>query len=331
MRSRHLLGLIALAAAALHGQTYWSTTPPDCTGVEGPITITNSSGGTVGYSCEVSGTFVWLAAGGPSHNTWSSSVRVGAPASNAIDADYFFYDTNGNNLSMDTTLGSGTPLTSSNEAEVALYPNQPLEVDLLGATSNAPSYNTTQTGSVYAEFYCPDAATCSNVLPQLLYSALPSIPWSLSVPISWDGLLSYQWSAEGIDDGGAHRVSFVVYNQGTTATSFNIRVYDSAGNLFGTGTTPALLPYQASGQAQTYGALLSQVVSPLPSGIFKVLFDGGSETSSVEVLQFTGASATSLQVAYDTAPGAAGTGALPAGLKSARIRPSTHVLRTRAK
>ncbi len=47
MKSLHLLGLIALAGATLNGQSYWSTTPPDCTGVGGPIDVLNSSGQTV--------------------------------------------------------------------------------------------------------------------------------------------------------------------------------------------------------------------------------------------------------------------------------------------
>jgi hypothetical protein len=298
------------------GPVYWSPAPPDCTGVEPGPTITTQSG--VGYTCQVSGTFVWLAAGGPPKNTWGSSIRVAAPASNAIDADFLFYDANGNSLRLDTTFGSGSVVTSGTQVQVALAPNQPLELDLLGATSNAPGYGSTQTGSVYAQFYCPDAVTCSNVLPQLLYSALPTIPWSLSAPIAWDGQLSTQWSAEGIDDGGAHRVSFVIYNQGTTATSFTIRVYDSAGNLFGTGKTQAILPYQSSGQAQTYGALLSQVVSPLPSGVFKVVFDGGSEASSVEVLQFTGASATTVQVGRDSMSGGSLDALSRAGARGAR-------------
>src|ERR1035438_4265182 len=83
MKSLHLLGLIALAAAALHGQptngpAYWSTTVPDCSSLnETAVSIKNSSGAVIGYSCYVSGTFTWLAAGGG----WTSAVRAGAPAS----------------------------------------------------------------------------------------------------------------------------------------------------------------------------------------------------------------------------------------------------------
>jgi hypothetical protein len=305
MKSLHLMGLITLAAAELHGQptngaNYWSAAPPDCSSLnnETPVPITNGST-TIGYSCYVTGTFVWLAAGGG----WGTSIRVAAPASAAIGVDYSFYDMHGNNLSLDMT---GSYIASSNDVNFALYANQPAEVDLLGATSN-PSHHSTATGSVYAQFFCPDATTCANVLPQLLYSALPSIPWSLSVPIAWDHAVSTQWSAVGIDDGGTHRVSLAIYNEDVTATSYTISVYDSAGNLAGTGTTPSILPLQdlgggSYGEGGTYGALLSDVVSPLPSGVFKVLIDGGSLYSAVEVLQVNGPSATTLQVAYDSPP-----------------------------
>jgi hypothetical protein len=312
MKSLHLLGLIAVAATTMHSQptngaVYWSTVPPDCSSLAGesPVAITNSSGMTIGYSCYVSGTFVWLAAGGG----WSTSIRVAAPASAAIGVDYTFYDTSGNNLKLDTTFGSGSSITSTNEVNFALSANQPTEIGLVGATSNAPKYSSTATGSVYAVFYCPDAATCGNVVPQLLYSALPATPWSMSVPISWDTELWTQWSAEGIDDGTTHRVSLVIYNEDITATSYTVRVYDSTGSLAGTGTTPLIPPLQplpngSFGEGGTYGALLSDVISTrLPTGVFKVLVDGGSKYSAVEVLQFNGLSATALQVAYDSAPG----------------------------
>ena len=310
-KSLHLLGLIAVAAATLNGQpvngpVYWSTVAPDCSSLAGesPVAIGNSSGKTVGYSCYVSGTFVWLAAGGG----WSSAIRVAAPASAAIGVDYTFYDASGHDLKLDTTMGSGST-TSGNDVNFALFPNQPAEIGLLGATSDAPKYASTATGSVYAVFYCPDATTCGNVVPQLLYSALPGTPWALSVPISWDTELWTQWSAEGIDDGGTHRVSLVIYNEDTTATSYTVRVYDSTGSLAGTGTTPSIPPLQplstgSYGEGGTYGALLSDVIATrLPPGVFKILVDGGPKYSAVEVLQFNGLSATALQVAYDSAPG----------------------------
>jgi hypothetical protein len=314
MQSLQVIGMMALAVATVYGQptngaVYWSTVAPDCTSInnESPATIKDSSGTTLGYSCYVSGTFVWLAAGGINYKPakWGTSIRVAAPASAPIGVDYSFYDTNGNNQSMDTT---GSVTGSGNYVNFALSANQPAEITLLGATRNAPNYATTATGSVYAIFYCPDAATCSNVLPQLIYSALPTYPWSLSVPIAWDNLVWTQWSAEGIDDGHTHRVSLVIYNSDKTATSFTVKVYNSAGALVGSGTTPVIsgLPTLSDGslgEGGTYAALLSQVIStPLPSGVFKILIDGGTLYSAVEVLQINGSSATTLQVAYDTAP-----------------------------
>jgi hypothetical protein len=103
-------------------------------------------------------------------------------------------------------------------------------------------------------------------------------------------------------------VSLAIYNEGTTATAYTVRVYDSTGTLAGMGTTPAIPPFQPLGngylgEGGTYGALLKTLIpTPLPSGVFKILIDGGSEYSAVAVLQFTGASATALQVAYDSAP-----------------------------
>jgi hypothetical protein len=315
---------MAVAAATLDGQpvngpVYWSTVAPDCTSLAGesPVAIANSTGKTIGYSCYVSGTFVWLAAGGG----WGTSIRVAAPASAAIGVDYTFYDASGNNLKLDTTMGSGSSTTSGNDVNFALSTNQPAEVGLLGATSNAPAYNSTATGSVYAVFYCPDAVTCGNVTPQLLYSG------AVSVPVSWDTELWTQWSAEGIDDGGTHRVSLVIYNEDMTAASYTVRVYDSTGSLAGTGTTPTIPALQplgngSLGEGGTYGALLSDVISTrLPPGVFKVLVDGGSKYSAVEVLQFNGLSATALQVGYDSAPGSSSRAASVErmNIRSARV------------
>lgn len=308
MKSFLFLGWMTLAAAMLNGQPttgakYWSATAPDCSSLnENPATIKDASGATVGYSCWVSGTFVWLAAG----NGWGSSIRVAAPSSGAIGVDYSFYDPSGSNLNIDATLVGGST-TSGNDVNFALFPNQPAEVDLLGAPGGAPNYSALMTGSVYAVFYCPNAATCGTVLPQLLYSFLPTKPWLLSVPISWDSGIWTQWSAEGIHDGSRRLVSLVVYNQNQVAAIFTVRVYDSTGALVGTGTTPAIPGFG------TFGDLLSNVVkTSLPQGVFKVLIDGGSNSSSVVVLQFIGDSASSLQVAYDYAPGTSASAAAPA-------------------
>jgi len=342
MKSISLLGLMALASAALYGQPttgaqYWSTTAPDCSALqETPVAITNASGATIGYSCYVAGTFVWLAAGG----TWGTSIRVSAPATGAIGVDYSFYDPSGKNLSLDTSTGASLFPVSGNDVNFALNANQPSEVRLLGAPSEATQhYPTTQTGSVYAIIYCPNAFTCETALPQLLYSFLPIQPWSLSVPISWDFFYSQvqpqgawpQWSATGIND-ATHFVSLVIYNQDTVATSYTVKVYDSTGNLAGTGTTPSVPPLPvfsdgSFGEGGTYGALLfcsGTIVppacivksSPQPSGVIKVLVDGGSNYSAVAALQFSGPSATSLQVAYDSTTSTS-TLATSSSLKSA--------------
>jgi hypothetical protein len=324
-KSLHLLGLIALAAAALrsqptNGPVYWSATVPDCSSLqETAVAITNSSGGVIGYSCYVSGTFVWLATGGG----WTSAIRVAAPATAPIGVDYTFYDNNGNNLTLDTKSGSSS-LTSSNEVSFALSANQPAEVDLLGATINAPNYGPTTTGTAYAVFYCPDATTCSDVLPQLIYLQQPTHPWLATVPIAWDSAVWTQWSAEGVDDGVTNVVSFVVYNEGTTVTSFTVNIYDSTGALVATGTTPSIppLPLLSNGyygEAGTYGATLRTVINgPLPSGVFKILIDGGTEDSAVLMLQFTGPSVSSMQVAYDSAPSS--TAVVAAAVRSAHAK-----------
>ena len=285
------------------------------------VPITNSSGTTtIGYSCSVTGTFVWLAAGG----TWSTVIRVAAPASNAVGVDYLLYDQSGAAPSLDTTINNGA-VASGNEVDFALNANQPAELEMLGATSDAgTNYSNTATGSVYATFYCPDAITCANVLPQLMYSAQPTYPWFLSVPIAWDNSVSYQWSAEGIDDGSTSVVSLVIYNEDSQGAAYNVYVYDSSGNLFGQGTTPVIQSGSntATGEAGTYAVVLRDLVSTLPPGIFKILVSGSS-LSAVEVLQITAApggtatsrtaAATTLQVAYDTAPGSASSAA--AGIK----------------
>jgi hypothetical protein len=311
-----LAALTVLAGSVLHAQgqpptngpVYWSTTQPDCSSLfENPVTITNTSGATIGYSCYVSGTFIWLAAGAG----WGSAIRVAAPSTAPVGVDYTFYDPKGNPISLDT---SGAVTASTKEVAFGLNINQPAEVDLRGNAGNGPNYSSLAIGSIYAVFYCPDANTCANVVPQLIYSNLPTNPWSLSVPIAWDGSEWTQWAAEGVDDGGTHEVSFVVYNQDKTATTYTINVYDSTGKLVGTGTTPSIPPLQDLGngnigQGGTYGAQLRALVPSLPSGTFKVLFNGGSLNSFVEVLQFTGPSATTLQVATDGSS-TASTGAM---------------------
>ena len=74
--------------------------------------------------------------------------------------------------------------------------------------------------------------------------------------------------------------------------------------------------------------LLSQVVPKLPSGVFKVLVDGGQYYSAVEVLQINGTSATTLQVAYDSALGSTSTAAKPrrASVRRSRVPASPKMM-----
>lgn len=304
--SLYLLSLIALAVAPLRAQSsqpvYWSAIKPNCTslGEEAPVSITDSSGNVLGYSCFVSGTFVWLAAGG----IWGTTIRVSAPASGAVGLEYGFYSTTGSGQSLDATVdGIPRSLQSGNGLAFSLLANQPVEVELLGATDDTPSYGVTAEGSMYVVFFCPDAITCSHVQPQLLYSALPTYPWSLSVPITWDSEVSSQWSAVAVDNGSTDVVGLVVYNEDVTPTSYTVDVYDSTGTLAGSATTPTLAAFLPnSGEGGTYSTLLSSLISPLPKGPFKILVSGGSALCAVEVLQISGNSATTLQVAPDSAP-----------------------------
>ena len=310
MKSLHLFcGTMALASATLYGfppttgAQYWSTDPNlNCSAFHALISEVPLASGGKGYACFVSGTFVWMAAGG----SWASSLRVQAPASGNIGVQYGFF-VEGQRISMDTTSGNGAVPVSGNLASAALSANQPSEIRLLGATSSAPQYATTQTGIVYALFFCADAATCATVQPQLLYSYAPVKPWSLSVPIAWDSFYSLfqpkglwpRWSAAGIQD-ATHLISFAICNQSTLMTAFTVRVFDANGSLVGQSTTPPIVP------AGTRGFLLTDLIkTPLPAGLLKVTVDGGSNPSSVTFLQFEGDAATSLQVAYDSPPSAA--------------------------
>ena len=319
-----LFGMMALAATTLHSQSaalpgsqppttavYYSTVKPDCTSLAGESPVAITSGATVlGYSCYVSGTYVWAAAGAG----WVTSLSVAAPASGAIGVDYSFYDTNGNSLEMDVTPYSSSATTSGLGMRFALSANQSSDINLQGATSTAPKHSSPSNGSVYAVFYCPDAKTCANVDPQMFYVALPPTPLVMSAPIAWDTALWTQWSAQGIDDGDSNRISLAIYNEDTTAASYTINVYDSQGVLAGTGTTPSIPPLQSLGtdksgnqllgEGGTFAAPLSDLIStPLPSGMFKISIDGGSNYSAVELLQISGPSITALQVGYDSAPG----------------------------
>jgi len=327
LKSLQVFGLVAFAGAALQGQTYWSTDSSlDCTGTDGTYTITIPGGGT-GYVCVQGGAFVWLAAGGSGTNTWKTYLRTAAPASAPIGVEYQLYDTSGNPQSLDYTMGTGSTVASTNDLTFALNANQPSQINLLGAAGT--DHSTTITGSVWVNFLCPDPSTCQLANAQLIYSALPGYPWSLSVPLAYDYDFWSQFSGVGIDDNASNRVSIVVNNQDyslTTPSTFMVQVFDSNGNLAASGTTPALNPVLVDntgtpyGQGGTYGALLSQIVtSPLPSGPFKVLIDGGGLIFSAEMLQINGTSATTVAMSYDVSSGLTASNASKPTAQKARI------------
>jgi hypothetical protein len=228
--------------------------------------------------------------------------------------DYYFYDSSGNSLLVDTQTSDGAPVASDREVSFVLAANQPSEVRMLKATGSASDDSSTTRGSVWAAFFCPDPATCQAVQPQLIFSASPTYPWSETVRIVWDGNEWTQWSTVGIDDGQTNldpqtrrNVSLAIYNESSVTSSFAVRVYDSNGNLVGGGTTPPIAGANSNTmQGGTFGALLEDVVhSPLPAGPIKVLVDGGRVSCIVQAFQFAGQSATNMQVSYDYAPGTA--------------------------
>src|SRR5881394_1674311 len=120
-------GLMALTAVGIYamppttGAQYWSTDPNlNCSAFHALISEIQLASGGKGYACFVSGTFAWLAAGG----SWSSSIRIDAPASGAIGVDLGFFQ-DGQRFSMDTISGNGSVPTSSNLVSLALSANQP--------------------------------------------------------------------------------------------------------------------------------------------------------------------------------------------------------------
>lgn len=293
VKSFWLAALLVLGACAVNAQTYWSTNSSLNCGAYGtdsngtPLSIANGQ-----YVCYVYGTLPWYASGAG----WGSSIRVSAPPTAPVAFFFDFSDVTGANATLDFTYEEDTKVYSDTSASQALYANQPLEVDILGLTSQAPNYGTTANGPVVVLAECPDATTCSQVQAQLIYSALPSEPWSLSAPVIFDWQTSYAWSAVGIDDGSTNTVSFVIYNldtAGLASHTYTINVYDSTGKLAGTATTKSV-PYEGS-----YADLLRNVIPKLPSGSFKVQVVGTTYTA-FEALQFHGPSATTLVVASET-------------------------------
>jgi hypothetical protein len=288
-KSLWVAGLLVLGACAANAQSYWTANSSLNCGVYGtdskgtPLQLGSDAGaGAGGYVCYVYGTLPWYASGAG----WGSSIRVSAPPSAPVAFFFNFSDTTGADATLDFTYEGDTKVYSDTSASQALYANQPLELDILGLSSQAPKYGTTANGPVVVLAECPDASTCSQVQAQLIYSALPSQPWSLSAPVIFDWQTSYVWSAVGIDDSATNNVDTV----GLASHTYKINVYDSTGKLAGTGTTKSVPLYGS------YADLLTSVVPKLPAGSFKVQVVGTTYLV-FEALQFHGPSATTLVAA----------------------------------
>jgi hypothetical protein len=323
VKSFWLAGLLVVGACAVNAQQYWSANASlNCgnygTDVNGtPLQITNG-----GYVCYIYGTLPWYASGAG----WGSSIRVSAPPSAPVAYFFNFSDVNGNDATLDFLYEGDATVSNGTSASQALYANQPLEVDILGLHSQAPNYGTTANGPAVVLAECPDANTCAQVQAQLIYSALPSEPWSLSAPVIFDWQTSYAWSSVGVDDGSTNTVSFVIYNLdtvGLASHTYTLNVYDATGKLFSTAVTPSVPLYGS------YANVLRKVVASLPTGSFKLQVVGTTYTA-FEALQFHGPSATTLVSAAEVVPAASpATGSsvagrnrhpLPSALQMARPR-----------
>ena len=316
-RKRFLVAVVAALSASTGfalppttGAQWWSTDPNlNCTAYRSLIYEVPLASGGMGYACGVTGTFVWSAAGG----SWGTSIRMAAPASGAVGVQYVFFDEDGNRISLDTVAGAGQ--ASGNSMGLVISANQPSEVRLLGASSDAPLYQRTQTGSVFGVFLCASSAACATVTPQLVYSSMSVPGWSLSVPIAWDSTfsplqpvgLSTRWSAVGIND-ATHLLSFAIYNQSAAPTTYSVRVYAADGSIAAESVTP-LIPASggADGAGATRGFLLTDIIgTALPQGILKVTVEGDGLSSAL-FLQFSGSVGTTLPTSPEFIPGIAAT------------------------
>ncbi len=312
--------VVALSAATgfalppTTGAQWWSTDPNlDCTAYRSLIYEVPLASGGKGYACGVTGTFVWFVAGG----SWGTSIRMAAPASGAVGVQYLFFGEDGNRISLDTVAGAAQ--TSANSVSLVMSANQPFEARLLGASSDAPQYQRTQTGSVFGLFLCSSSAACATVNPQLGYSSTSAPGWSLSVPIAWDSTFSplqpvgssTRWSAVGIND-ATHLISFAIYNQSPASTTYSVRVYDADGSIAAESVTPLVLGSGgADGAGATRGFLLTDVIgTALPQGILKVTVEGDG-LSSVLFLQFSGSYGAILPASPEFVPGIAAALASP--------------------
>jgi hypothetical protein len=274
-----IVAMLLLGGTALNAQTYWSTTQPNC----GSFASRQLNNG--GYVCEHYGVLPWYSAGAG----WTSAIRTQAPSTDAIAVFYSFWDKNDNASALDSSYLGGSSFLNQSVVSFALYANEPSEVDILGLPSEAPAYKTTDaSGYVVVAVQCPDATTCSQASAQLLYSALPSQPWSLSVPVVWLNQETNAYSAVGIDDGVTNTLAIVIYNDEVAQQTVQLHIYNAIGNEIS--QSPVSIQVQG-----TTGIGLRTLVPGLPAGIYKIKSTGPSY-SEFQVLQFSGPSATSLVI-----------------------------------
>jgi hypothetical protein len=229
-------------------------------------------------------------------------VRVSAPPTNPIAIFVDFTDVNAQPQTLDFKYQGDSTLYSDKTASAALYANQPLQINMLGLSSQSGNYTTQAGGPAVVLAYCPDAITCQQVQAQLIYSAVPQVPWSLSAPVVWDSATWSTWSSLGVDDTTTSQsptdtISFVVYNLANdkAAHTYTLRIYDNTGALYSSGTTKSVA------YLGTYADLLKNVVSKIPTGVFKLQLVA-PDYAAFEALQFHGASGTTLVSAWENLP-----------------------------
>ena len=303
-----LTGLLVLGASCLMGQTGPWVNPGTSSSPSSCAPFHDQSAGTTAYYCYYGGNFPWYAAGA----SWTTVLRIAAPASGAIQVKYDFYQQNADGsidpAQLDYVQFGATSLEQSSEVVFDLAPNTPSELTLLGKSSESPRYTTSATGSVHVEVRCPDKATCAAVMPQLIYSALPGVPWYLSGALSSDISLPTQpdstvWSAVGVNDPQPknsdipnQQISFVILNDSGIDQQYTVSVYDKTGALIGSKVV-SVKDGRNLGLGLTIG-----FIPNLPVGLLKLRVAGVvSPTSGVDgprfqftALQFKGAAATAL-------------------------------------
>ena len=285
IRNAFLTTVLALAAVPAMAQPWINPISPDC----GPFQQ-QFDGATAGH-CYFQGTFPWFAAGGG----WNTVLRVAAPASGAIQVKFDFFMQNANNqvdpVILDITQTGVSGVTADSSYVFVLNPNQPTEVSLQGLHSEASSYGTSATGTVKVEVDCPTQLTCMQVMPQLIYSALPAYHWFLSGSLSTNVSLPSQttsqiWTAVGRSDPAKSQfVSFVIFNDSGVDQTYTVTAFDQTGAQVGSNT--------AVGSGLSKGLLVHSFISNLPAGIIKLRVTGQG-TCLFTALQFNGPAATAL-------------------------------------